>query len=79
MPLHGLIHLAWGQEVAVEALGSQARLAELIRHRVLRPGPEDGVKLLELAGLPAVRFTRPRAIADLDAQLGQLLGSLPVS
>jgi hypothetical protein len=74
--LAGVIHLEWGDEIAIEPLAVPERLSGLITHSVVRPGAGADLALLELAVLPTWRFTRPRDLGALEAAVGALLGAL---
>lgn len=75
-PLHGVVHLEWGDEVRVEPVDSGERLNGLIRNSVLRPALEDAGALLDLAALPTFRFVRPRDVEALDASGERLLAEI---
>jgi hypothetical protein len=75
-PLNGIVLLEWGDEVAVEALSADERLSTLFANVALRPRPSEAAAYLELASLPAVRFTRPRGLDELDRVVPQLLDAL---
>lgn len=78
-PLAGVIHLEWGDTVAVEALTPAERLDAVVQHCVLRPRRDESLAYLELAALPAWRFTRPRTLDGLDEANAQLLAALAAS
>lgn len=73
--LAGLVHLAWGDEVAVEALTPSERLVALFEHYVFREA-RQALPLLDLAALPAWRLTRPRAFGGLGGAITQLLDAV---
>jgi hypothetical protein len=75
-PLAGLVHLDWGDGIAVEPLDPATRLTEVLPHAVFTTGVDDPSAFLELAVLPAFRLVRPRSLDALDASLGQLLDAL---
>lgn len=77
MPLAGVIELAWGERLRIEPLGAGERLARLIASCALVPGADAALPLLHLAGLPAVRFTRPRQLDAAEQALERLLSELP--
>jgi hypothetical protein len=77
LPLGGVIHLAWADDVAVEPLGAEQRLEELVRGSVMYPDGSESVAYLGLAGLPTFRFARPREIDGLEQANAQLLAALP--
>lgn len=74
--LGGLIHLEWGEELAIEPLEAGERLQCVIRNSVVRPGDSARLGLLELASLPAWRLVRPHSLAELDPAATQLLALL---
>ena len=74
--LAGVIHLEWGDRVAIEPLAAPQRLLGLITHSVVRPGAGAALALLELAVLPTWRFVRPRDLGALDGALSELLDAL---
>jgi hypothetical protein len=76
VPLGGLIHLEWGDEVLIELLGPVERLRRIVENFVLGPDLADAVAYLELAALPAYRFVRPPDIGSVDRANGQLLERL---
>jgi hypothetical protein len=72
LPLRGWISLEWGDEIGVEFLRGADRLAALIPHRGVRLAPTAPGALLQLSGLPHIRFTRPRrwdVLPDATARL----------
>ncbi len=75
-PLGGLVQLEWGDEVRVEPLTPEERLATIIGHSFFRPLPGDELPLLEVAALPGWRFVRPQRIETLDRAVAQLLEAL---
>ncbi len=74
--LGGLVHLAWGTNVAVEPMRPEDRLTALFEHLVFLPDTTDGIALLELATLPTVRFTRPQSLEGASTAVAQLLAAL---
>jgi hypothetical protein len=74
--LGGLIHLEWGELLAVEPLGPEDRLDRVIRNTYFPPSPGDALALLELAGLPAWRLVRPRRIEALEPATALLLATI---
>lgn len=75
-PLAGVVHLEWGDELAIEPIPPADRLAALVQHCVLRPRPDESLAYLEIASLPAWRLTRPRDLDALDDANSQLLAVL---
>ena len=74
--LGGMLYLAWGDGIAVDRLDLDDRLAHLYAHRVIRRGTADAEAFLDLATLPAWRFTRPRELDQIDDAGAQLLRAL---
>jgi hypothetical protein len=78
-PLGGLIELAWGERVAIEPLGPRQRLQRLIASAALIPAPAAATALLDLAGLPGLRFVRPRRLTGARDAVVRLLQDLPAA
>lgn len=74
--LAGVVHLEWGDRVAVEPLDASERLTGLIRNSVIRPAAGDAAPFLDLAALPSFRLVRPRDLGALDASGEALLAAL---
>ena len=72
-PLGGIVQLEWGERVAIEPLSADERLNVLVTNAAVRPQESEARAYLELASLPAWRFTRPRALEELDQAVPQLL------
>lgn len=64
-PLRGWIHLAWGDSVEIEPLRGSARLTALAAAQALLLQGRDSPALIDLAGLPSWRFSRPRGLNSL--------------
>ena len=75
-PLAGVVHLEWGDRVSVERLGSGESLPSLVQNFVVQPKRAESLAYLELASLPAWRFTRPRDLTRIDEVNAQLLEEL---
>jgi len=75
-PLGGWLLLEWGDAVALEAVGARERLELLARHRRVVGLGEEPVVLLDVAGLPALRLTRPRTLDGLARVVGPLLDAV---
>lgn len=75
--LAGLIVLDWGERLALEPLGAEARLRQLIDSSALVPDESCATALLELSALPAWRFTRPRRASGVASSVEWLLERLP--
>jgi hypothetical protein len=76
VPLNGVVHLRWGERLAVTPMVPAARLAALIAQRVFRPDGDDALSLLDLAALPTWLLERPHGVDGLEACVDQLLGVL---
>lgn len=64
-PLAGFLLPAWGERSAVAAVPPRQRIEEVVRHRAYL-APEGGeARLLALAGLPMLRWTRPKDFTAL--------------
>lgn len=74
--LRGVIHLTWGESIAVTELAAGDRLPALVGHCVLPPGPDEAMALLDLAALPTVRLERPQRVEALGDCVDQLLAAL---
>ena len=66
LELAGLVHLAWGGEVAVDDVPLDRRWPALLESLALKLPPADQRGLLRLLALPTLRFRRPQRFADLD-------------
>lgn len=71
--LGGFVSLAWGDSVDLSPLSPAERFGLLVDHRRVAGLGTDFPYLLELAGLPALRFTRPRAWPRLETALAELI------
>ena len=78
-PLAGLVHLRWDDRIAIDPLRPPDRLEAIVQHCVIRPRREESLAYLELASLPAWRFTRPRNLDALDGANTELLDALGAS
>lgn len=72
VPLHGWVELAWGDELALEPFGPAELLPAIVRNLSIRLMPPEVGPLMDLAGLPAWRLTRPRDLGTLP-DAGKLL------
>jgi hypothetical protein len=70
--LRGFVYLEWGGAVATERMTPAASFRALVDHRRLATLGADFDHLLELAGLPALRLTRPRAWTAMDPAVNVL-------
>ena len=59
--LGGLVHLAWGDRAELIPLAPADRMTALIEARVAGASKDLPPELIDLAGLPAWRFVRPKA------------------
>lgn len=76
VPLRGWITLAWGDEVAVEALRGPERMLALLPFRSVQLAPGEPETLIELSSLPVLRLRRPRRWDALDEAAGRLLDAI---
>jgi hypothetical protein len=76
LPLRGWITLRWGDEIAIEPVLGQARLAGLLPHQGVRVGASDPAAFLRLSALPQYRLTRPRDWDSLAPLRERLLEAL---
>jgi hypothetical protein len=74
--LAGIVHLAWGDEVAIERVPPRARAERLARHRTLRQDTTVPGGLLDLIRLPTYELRRPQRHDALDA-VAAALRALP--
>lgn len=72
----GFLTLAWGDSVGVSPLAPAESFGLLLDHRRVGALGADFRYLLELAGLPAFKFTRPREWPRLDAAIAELAGAV---
>jgi hypothetical protein len=75
-PLRGWIHLEWGEQLSLEPLTGAEKLRRLTRERGLRVPIRDPDALLELAGLPAWTFRRPRSWESFPGAVENLLDAI---
>jgi hypothetical protein len=76
MPLGGIVDLAWGPTASIERLQAAAMLSVIDAAQFLPFGPARPASFLDLLGLPAWRFTRPRVPSDVTAMSSVLLDNL---
>lgn len=76
MPLRGFIYPAWGDDASVQPVVPAEHLGLLTHHRRVAVLGANVEQLLNLAALPAVRFTRPRAWNAASEACDQLLEAL---
>lgn len=74
--LKGFVYLAWGTEMLVDRLTPADSFGQLIDHRRVAVLGADFEHLLDLAGLPAIRLTRPLEWDCFDGVLRELTESL---
>jgi hypothetical protein len=70
--LGGFVSLAWGDAIGVSPLTPAESFGLLVDHRRVAVLGADFPYLLGLAGMPAVRLTRPPRWSRLDAAIAQL-------
>jgi hypothetical protein len=73
LPLHGIIHLAWDDEVAVDKVPLAGRIDRLREHNAFLSLPVLESTLLELAALPTFELRRPRRFDRLGDSAGALI------
>ena len=71
--LHGFVYLEWADRLAVEAIPPAEHLGVLVGHRRIAALGANVDVLLSLAGLPALRLSRPRHGESLEASREDLL------
>ncbi len=76
MTLRGFVHLAWRDELAIQRLAPQERLARVAAHRAKHRWPRDPSVLLGLAMLPAFELGRPPGWDALGATVTLLAEAL---
>lgn len=74
--LGGFVSLAWGGAVSVSPLTPAEGFGLLVDHRRVAVLGADFPYLLELAGLPALRFQRPREWPGLDCAIAALIDAV---
>ena len=74
--LGGLVELCWGPRIVLEPLSAEERLRLVIAASALRADATPPLAVLELAGLPGWRFTRPRDLDRLAQSTAQLVAGL---
>ncbi len=76
LPLRGLVHLAWGHEVATVRVPLSDRISRLRAHNAFSAAPASESGLLELAALPTLELRRPRRIDAVGACVEALLAAV---
>lgn len=76
LPLHGVVHLAWGDQIAVVPVPLSDRIVRLRAHNGFGAAPASPSGLLELAGLPTLELRRPRNIDALGGGVEALLAAI---
>ena len=74
--LRGVIHLAWGDRVAVTRVPVPERIARLREHNSFPALPPGKRTLLDLGALPTFALRRPRDLAGIEASGEALLDAL---
>jgi hypothetical protein len=75
-PLRGVVHLAWGDEIAITTVPLRERIDGLRAHNSFLGVPADKATLLELAALPNLEFRRPRRFDSLAPAADELLAAI---
>lgn len=78
LPVGGLIYLEWGERATVEAVDGIDRLRRLLQSTAMPARSAHSRTVLELAGLPATRFVRPRNLDLIADTAARLVASLPL-
>lgn len=76
MPLHGLVHLEWGERVEVRTVPVAERIERLRPHNNFVGVPARPATLLELAALPHLELRRPRGLDSLEASAEALRAAI---
>jgi hypothetical protein len=76
LPLHGIVHLAWGDEVALDKVPLAGRIDRLREHNAFLSLPAHQSTLLEMAALPTVELRRPRRFDCLGDSAAALIEGL---
>ena len=76
LPLRGWIFLDWGAEAIVERVGPAETMMQIKEQLSLFTTPRDPVALLDLAALPAWRFSRTRDWQSMPTAVRTLLDTL---
>jgi hypothetical protein len=76
LPLRGIVHLTWGDEVALERVPLPERIERLREHNAFHSLPALESTLLELAALPTVELRRPRTLDRLSESAAALVDGL---
>lgn len=75
-PLAGWVLPEWGDEHRVEVLPPRDRVAVLMANLALSRVPRRPERVMDLAGVPVVRWVRPRDWAHAERGLDSLLGAV---
>jgi hypothetical protein len=76
VPLKGFVELAWGDTASITRLDMGATLALLDEAQFIPHGPARPASFLELLGVPAWRYTRPRDLSDPGRTIDTLLDTI---
>lgn len=66
LQLAGIVHLAWGEHLAVTEVPLDQRWPALLEGLALKLPPADQRGMLRLLALPTLRFQRPQRFAEVD-------------
>jgi len=75
LPLRGIVHLAWGEEVAVRSVPLADRIPLLRSHNAFGVLPAGEKALLELTALSTFELRRPPRLDALDASAEALVAA----
>jgi hypothetical protein len=70
--LGGFVSLAWGASISASPVAPAESFGLLVDHRRVGALGADFAYLLELSGMPALRFTRPHAWRSLGSAVAEL-------
>ncbi len=73
-PLAGVVHLAWGDELALEPIEASEAVRRLLALQHETTFPREALRILELAALPNLELRRPRDLEGLPDAV-ELLGA----
>jgi hypothetical protein len=76
LPLRGIVHLAWGNDVALARVPLDGRIERLREHNAFHSLPAEQRTLLELAALPTFELRRPRDFGRLGHSAEALIDGL---
>lgn len=75
-PFAGFVLPVWGSSIGVESVPPQQRLETIVRHRAYLAAQGGEESLLALAGLPMLRWIRPKDFVALPDAIAMLLAGM---